>query len=167
MVAACDFNGTKTVCYQCTRPDYVQLSDIQRKHAAYLTASPLSQCGLDQTLQGERYQATAEACADKSHSESHCGLKVTERQDTFTWSQVASLHSYSVVQGLFFFLRLRSLLQMDHLFAQLPNCATLQLPQQLSSNRKIDRDLVMIRLQCLQENGFSHLLGFSWPRVIL
>lgn len=61
-MTAYDFNGTKTVLYQWTHPDYAWLSDIRHKHAAYLTASPLSQCGLDQALQGERYQATTVAC---------------------------------------------------------------------------------------------------------
>lgn len=48
--------------FSTSGPDYAWLSDIRHKHAAYLTASPLSQCGMDQALQGECYQATTVAC---------------------------------------------------------------------------------------------------------
>lgn len=65
-----------------------------------------------------------------------------------------------------FFLILCRPVQMGCLFVQLPNWATVQLPLQLSPNRRIDWDVVMIRLHCKQEHN-THLLNSSYLRTSL
>lgn len=74
--------------------------------------------------------------------------------------------SMQLLNCVFFFLILCRPVQMGCLFVQLPNWATVQLPLQLSPNRRIDWDLVKIRLHCLQEHN-THLLNSSYLRKSL